>query len=217
MNEEDDIEEILIEDDIRDPDSENLFEDDIRDPYSENLIEDDIREPDIPYSENLIDDNNTFNNVDDELSLALKASREEYIINNNGIDHDEEYRLALEISKEEHFNIIEENVKKESIFEEELMFKKIEIDFRRDSLSNFCKKIQGLSYTAEDIKIKKYIENVLDEYFELKINSVNVDKNTYTLLYKIIDSYYLIPSSKNQKKTAISKEEDTIIRTIFLD
>jgi len=193
------------------------IEDDILEQNRENLIEDDIREPDISYTENLIDNNNTFNNLDDELSLALKASRDEYIINNNGIDHDEEYILALEISKEEHFNTIEENIKKESILEEELMFKKIEIDFRRDSLSNFCKKIQGLSYTEEDIKIKKYIENVLDEYFELKINSINVDKNIYTLLYKIIDSYYLIPSLKNQKKTAISKEEDIIIRSIFLN
>jgi hypothetical protein len=173
--------------------------------------EDNVRKPDISYKENLIGDDNILNNLDDELSIAIKASRDEYYN-----DYDEELRLALEVSKEEHFNIIEENIKKESILEEELILKKIESNNRRNSLSNFCKKIQGLSYTEEDIKIKKYIEKILDDYFELNIDNIIVDKDIYISLYKIIDSYYFIPISKNKKKTAISKEEDTIIRNIFL-
>ena len=38
----------------------------------------------------------------------------------------------------------------------------------------------------------------------------------YQKIYKIIESYYLIPFQKKYTKFAISKEEDDIVRTIFL-
>ena len=91
----------------------------------------------------------------------------------------------------------------------------IEIEKRSKSLENFKKKIQGLSLSFNDIKIKKYIEKILLTYSELAIDFVYVDNDIYDDLYKIIDSYYLIPIQKNYKKTAITEDEDTLIRSIF--
>lgn len=41
-------------------------------------------------------------------------------------------------------------------------------------------------------------------------------KILFIKIYEIIDSYYLIPHKKNYNKYAITKEEDEILRTIFL-
>jgi hypothetical protein len=99
---------------------------------------------------------------------------------------------------------------------EELEKNKLKIDERKKSLEGFCKKIKALAFSEYDIKIKNYIENILNDYFNLTIDNTFVPNDVKNHLYKIIDSYYFIPKQKNFAKTAISKEEDDIIRKIFL-
>jgi hypothetical protein len=57
---------------------------------------------------------------------------------------------------------------------------------------------------------------VLDDWFSLKIDCVYVEHEMYEKIYKEINNYYLIPFQKNYTKFAISKEEDNIVRSIFL-
>jgi len=82
-------------------------------------------------------------------------------------------------------------------------------------LQLFCKKIKTLVFTKEDLLIKKYIESILDDYFSLKIDYVNIEEEMYNKIYSIIDTYYIIPIIKNYKKTAITEIEDNLVRNIF--
>jgi hypothetical protein len=113
----------------------------------------------------------------------------------------EQLKKALEMSINEYENKLKEDY--------------LKISNRKKSLELFSKKIKFLNFISEEIEIKNFIEKVLDDYFNLKIDFVNIDKDNYEKIYKIIDSYYLIPTQKNYKKTAISFEEDQLIRNIF--
>ena len=72
-----------------------------------------------------------------------------------------------------------------------------------------------MTFVKEDKKIKELVENALNNYFNLTIDNIKIKKKDYEYLFKIVDSYYLIPSSKNIK-TAITKEENNLIKNIFL-
>ena len=110
-----------------------------------------------------------------------------------------ELKMALELSMEEH---IKQNI--------------ILSNDRKKSLESFLKKLRGLSHTPQDIEIKTYIDSVLFDYFELNMDFIYVEDDMYEKMYKIIDTYYLIPNQKKMNKTAISEDEDHIIRSIFL-
>ena len=120
--------------------------------------------------------------------------------------NDEELLRVVEISKNEQLKY-EEYILNESI--------ELEKSKRIDSLQLFCKKIEKLIFTKEDLLIKKYIESVLEDYFSLKIDYINIDEDMYNKLYSVIDTYYLIPTIKNYKRIAITEIEDNLIRTIF--
>lgn len=211
------------------------------DNTKDKSLEDDIRPPDKIINECLFDyeydnfnikkDNNR-DYIDEELKLALSVSKRDYIDNiqettifTNIVDEStyENLDYALEISKieyEEYLdNIVKERLNEEQEdklmrSEEELIYKKMES--RKKSLDSFCKKIERLTYSEEDRKMRSYIIGVLDDWFRLKIDYIFVESELYQKIYKIIDSYYLIPFQKNYKKFAISKEEDNIVRSIFL-
>jgi len=189
------------------------------------MEEDNIRNPDSIFRDRLIDSEDP---EDNEIKLALNTSLYEYnesYINNieknhqytepeiNNLDEDfnEQIRLALEISEKEYEDEI---VKLELIkLEQE---KLLNSEYRKKSLEFFSNIIQKLSYTREDINLKNKIIPLLNEYYNVNIDVIYLDKNTYTQLYNIIDSYYLIPIKKNSKITKITKEQDEIIRSIFL-
>jgi hypothetical protein len=151
-------------------------------------MDDDIRISDEIYSDTLINDD-----LDEEMKLALEMS---YCDNQFFSNYDIE--KATKLSMEE----FEKN--------------KLKMDERKKSLEGFCKKIKALAFSNSDITIKNYIEQVLNDYFNLTIDNTIVPNDIKDHLYKIIDSYYFIPKIKNFAKTAISKEEDDIIRQIFL-
>lgn len=184
-----------------------------------------IRPPDEPIKQRLIDfyendeindginddmNDDTNDDMNDELMLAINMSKNDY--NNN--QENEELMKIIEISEKE-LLIYEENIINK--------LKDLERIKRIESLPLFCKKIKSLIFTKEDIIIKTFIETVLDDYFNLKIDSIHINsidsigvECLYDKIYNIIDTYYLIPNNKNYKKTSITKEEDEIIRTIFL-
>ena len=207
-------------------------------------IQDEIRQPDKIIKEKLIDNYFDFSNneYDNELRLALDFSQKEYfnslIKNDSSIEYDninllnddnnedtnkdvinknslEELELALKLSEKEYYDELEEIARNESIFIENEKIKKLEMDKRIKSLELFSKKIERLTFTDEDISMKKYVQSVLNDYYHLIIDYVNVSPEIYDKLYKIIDTYYLIPTNKKYLKTSISKEEDEIIRNIF--
>lgn len=175
---------------------------------------DEIRKPDKIIKDQLIQ---RYEN-DDEMNLALDVSRNQYLTDNNLYDDNlinEQLKIAIELSLEEQNNRFEESAKEESIKLENKRIKNIEISERKKSLEEFSKRIKSLSYSVSEIEIKNFIEQILDDYFNLNIEYINIEKDMYEKIYKIIDSYYFIPTQKNYKKTGISKEEDELIRHIF--
>jgi hypothetical protein len=176
---------------------------------------DEIRKPDKIIKDKLIE---KYESDDDEMNLALDVSRNQYLTDNNLYDNiliNEQLKIAIDLSLEEHTNKLTKIVMDESIQLENERIKNIEISERKKSLEEFSKRIKSLSYSVSEIEIKNFIEQILDDYFNLNIEFVNIENDMYEKIYKIIDSYYLIPIQKNYKKTAISKDEDQIIRNIF--
>lgn len=111
--------------------------------------------------------------------------------------------------------------KEEEELQRKLELERIELEKKEQrenkimSLSNFSKKLKMLVHSPTDVSTKNYIEDILDKYFDHKIESVTIhDTLLYKKVYDIINSYYQIPISKN-KTTPITEEEDIIIRSIF--
>jgi len=167
-----------------------------------------IRKPDEIIKEKLIYDNIDEN--DDELKLALRISENEYYENNLLV----ELESVLQFSKNEYDNylILEENKLME--MEENIIIQKI--NNRIKSLENFSKKIERLNYSEDDKLVKNYIKNILQKWYKLEIDYIHVENVMYKKIYDIIDNYYLNYLKKKINKYAISKEEDEIVRSIFL-
>lgn len=210
------------------------------------LDNDNIRQPDKIIKEKLIDiDQNELiiNENDDDITKAIKISKLEYYYKNNLIknQYNNKFNFQYNYTEDIDRNIIDESIEdnksiinedienaielsKKELEEEynnmEMLIKieseKIEREKRIRSLETFCKKIRTLNYTKNDIEIKNFVELVLDDYFNLKIDYIIIeDELMYNNLYEIIDSYYKIPIIKNFKKTAISEYENNVIRSIF--
>lgn len=160
---------------------------------------DNIRDPDISYKERLIDYHN-FSDIeqDEEIKYAIEVSMQE----------------SLQESLNNHYEKIEESLIEESIKLEIERVNNIEKKKRKESLDFFKKILKGLSYNENDLKLKKYIEDILNKYINLEIDYIIINSCIKDYFFKIIDSYYLIPNS-NGKKTAITFSEDFIIREIF--
>ena len=196
-----------------DNDTDNDDNDTDNDPDNE------IRIPDKIYKDKLIDESiNGYDTSDNEMKLALDVSRKQYLTDNNIYDDisiEDLLLKTIEISIDEYSDKLEEIAKEESLKIENDRIKNVEISKRKKSLEEFSKRIKSLSFSINEIELKNFIENILNDYFNLSIEYVNIDKDMYEKIYKIVDSYYLIPIQKNYKKTAISQDEDSIIRDIF--
>jgi hypothetical protein len=194
-----------------------------------------IRSPDPVIKERLIEDDSFYyNEFNDFYDFSLNEKKYDHGCNchYNHLEEDEEIKLVHEMSSESiennGYDIFEEQLRqildlslKEYNEHEEIDFEEIhqkimreDKEKRRNSLSVFSKKLIGLTYTEQDRKIKQIFDKILDDYFELRINFIEVDEDIYTTLFHIIDSYYLLPMSKN-KNGAIPEKEDTLLRTII--
>lgn len=204
--------------------------------------EDNIRPPIDSYFEQLLPSDHlfSFSDEDHELKLALELSAKEFYQQNsldierriNGCNSLQKTPINSLDNKYEKMAINNENLKQDRIEQESIDQERIEQDrieqdrIEQDrieqeknnriiSLQNFCNRIQRLTFVKEDKKIKELVENALNNYFNLTIDNIKIKKKDYEYLFKIVDSYYLIPSSKNIK-TAITKEENNLIKNIFL-
>jgi hypothetical protein len=140
--------------------------------------------------------------MDSEIREADKTYREKLLDNTYEDQYEESYEETLQ-------KIIEMSIYEQSNKEKE----KIN---RRKSLEGFVKRIQYLSLSNnKDKETVERIETILDDYFHLKIDFIHVNDDMYDKIYEIIDSFYLIPTEKKYKKTAITSDEDTILRSIF--
>ena len=145
--------------------------------------EDNIRKPDKSYMDILDDDM--------ELNLALEISLKEI---------EEEFNEAIQISKNKYYDDIEDDIKEESLIFENNRLRNLEKKYRIESLSNFSNLIKRLNYSSEELELKKYIESILNDYFELKIDSIKLDENWNNKIFNLIDSYYTIPKKKILRK-----------------
>jgi len=167
-----------------------------------------IRRPDEIVTERLVDDENNdlypdtnvIPNYDFEKQLenALKISEHTYKLEN-----DEEGILRQSL---EEYDI---QINQQELFEQSIM------DERRKSLEFFVKRLTSLSFGSQQTFVNA-VKEKLEEYFNLFVDIIYLDQEIYNELYKIIDSYYIIPVEKGQKKTAIAKEEDELLRVLLL-
>lgn len=198
-----------------------------------NEDDENIRKPDNTYNECLIDDCNNFdeftfntNGMSEDEQLAMMISFDEYFqyledTTKEQLLKQQEDEIFKKNQEEENRILREKQQEAERIQNEmriraeEIMQKKRQIYMERQtSLQNFCQRLRGWTFTEKDLKLKTFVENILMGYFKQLINQVHMDAQTYKDFYEIIDTYYIIPASKN-KKTAITLEEDNILRNIF--
>jgi len=163
---------------------------------------------------------------EDGIRKADKAKVERLVNNSFEPDlEDDEFHKALIESRKEMYstqNNLEEQLLKES--EEEYIFQQLiqqinidEIEKRSLSLPQFTKRLERLCFTESDRAIKAIIEPIIVEYKLNKRNNVELEQDIYDNIYEnFINTLYQKPISLGKTTTAITKDEDILIRQIFL-
>jgi len=140
-------------------------------------------------------------------------------------DNDKDLKEAILLSQEA-MRLEEEREVLYLIKEQEAMdeIKKLELlSDRKKSLEIFFPRIKNLSMISKSIggykntetNYEKIIYDMLNEYLLGNIDMIYLSEQEYIEIYKIIDSYYLIPHKKDAK-TIIPLSEDQVLRSIFL-
>ena len=158
---------------------------------------------------------------EDDIRLPDEA-KVERLVNNNSFEHqdDDLHKAIIESMKEK--NNLEEDFLKES--EEEYIFQQFiqqinieEIEKRSLSLPQFTKRLERLCFSESDRAIKAIIEPIIVEYKLNKRNNIELDTEVFNNIYEnFIDTLYQKPISLGKTITAITKDEDILIRQIFL-
>jgi len=157
---------------------------------------------------------------EDEIRLPDEAKLERL---NNSFEHqddDDLHKAIIESMKEK--NNLEEDFLKES--EEEYIFQQFiqqinieEIEKRSLSLPRFTKRLERLCFSESDRAIKAIIEPIIVEYKLNKRNNIELDTEVFNNIFEnFIDTLYQKPISLGKTSTAITKDEDELIRKIFL-
>ena len=157
---------------------------------------------------------------EDEIRLPDEAKLERL---NNSFEHqddDDLHKAIIESMKEK--NNLEEDFLKES--EEEYIFQQFiqqinieEIEKRSLSLPRFTKRLERLCFSESDRAIKAIIEPIIVEYKLNKRNNIELDTEVFNNIFEnFIDTLYQKPISLGKTTTAITKDEDELIRKIFL-
>jgi hypothetical protein len=166
-----------------------------------NFEEEDIRSPDEAKKERLVQSNsNSFEHQFDE--------------------DDDLHKALIESMKEK--NNLEQDFLKES--EEEYIFQQLiqqinieEIENRSLSLPQFTKRLERLCFSESDRAIRDIIIPIIIEYKLNKCNNVELEQCIYDNIYEnFIDTLYKKPINLGKTTTAITKDEDELIRKIFL-
>jgi hypothetical protein len=168
-------------------------------------------------------------NEDNGIRKADEAKVERLVSNNsfepefNDVD-DEFHKALIESRKAMYFtqNNLEEELLKES--EEEYIFQQLiqqinieEIEKRSLSLPQFTKRLERLCFSESDRAIKAIIEPIIIEYKLNKRNNIDLDTEVFNNIFEnFIDTLYQKPISLGKTTTAITKDEDILIRQILL-
>jgi actin-related protein len=161
---------------------------------------------------------------EDRIRIPDEAKVERLVSNHSfepELDDDDDLHKALIESMKEKNNL-EEDFLKES--EEEYIFQQFilqinieEIEKRSLSLPQFTKRLGRLCFSESDRSIKAIIEPIIVEYKLNKCNNVMLEHDIYINIYEnFIDTLYKKPISLGKTATAITKDEDILIRQIFL-
>jgi hypothetical protein len=163
---------------------------------------------------------------EEEIRLPDEATVERLVPSNSNsfepqFDEDDEFHKAL-IESRKMQNNFEKDFLKES--EEEYIFQQLilqinidEIEKRSLSLPQFTKRLERLCFTESDRAIKAIIEPIIVEYKLNKRNDIELNTEVFNNIYEnFIDTLYKKPISLGKTTTAITKEEDELIRKIFL-
>jgi hypothetical protein len=167
--------------------------------------------------------------IEDEEDGIRKAdgAKVERLVNNSfetDLEDDEFHKALIESRKEMYStqNNLEKELLKES--EEEYIFQQLiqqinidEIEKRSLSLPQFTKRLERLCFTENDRTIKSIIEPIIIEYKLNKRNNVELNTEVFNNIYEnFIDTLYKKPISLGKTTTAITKDEDELIRKIIL-
>jgi hypothetical protein len=136
-------------------------------------------------------------------------------------DNDDDFHKALIESRKQQNNL-EQDFLKDS--EEEYIFQQLiqqinieEIEKRSISLPQFTKRLERLSFSESDRAIRDIITPIIIEYKLNKCNNVVLEQCIYDNIYEnFIDTLYKKPINLGKTTTAITKDEDELIRKIFL-
>jgi hypothetical protein len=173
-------------------------------------------------------DSTSFSSIEEEEGIRLpdEAKKERLVLSSinsfeSQFDGDNEFHKALIESKKIQNNL-EYQLLKES--EEEYIFQQLiqqinidEIEKRSLSLPQFTKRLERLCFTENDRAIKAIIEPIIIEYKLNKRNNIELELDIYDNIYEnFIDTLYKKPINLGKTSTAISKDEDELIRKIFL-
>ena len=161
---------------------------------------------------------------EDDIRLPDEA-KVERLVNNNSFepeieDDDDLHKAIIESMKEK--NNLEDDFLKES--EEEYIFQQLilqinieEIEKRSLSLPQFTKRLERLCFSESDRAIKAIIEPIIVEYKLNKRNNIELEPDIHVNIYEnFIDTLYKKPIDLGKTSTAITKNEDELIRKIFL-
>ena len=168
-----------------------------------------------------VNSDNSFVNSSDNLSNNLSVNS---YVNSFG-DNDKDLKEAILLSQEA-MRLEEEREAIALIKEQEALeeIKKLELlSNRKRSLEIFFPRIKNLAristsiggYKDTETNYEKLISDILNEYLLGNIDMIYMSEQEYTEIYKIIDSYYLIPNERGAK-TIIPWSEDQVLRSIFL-
>ena len=161
---------------------------------------------------------------EDDIRLPDEA-KVERLVNNNSFepeieDDDDLHKAIIESMKDK--NNLEADFLKES--EEEYILQQFilqinieEIEKRSLSLPQFTKRIESLCFSENDRAIKAIIEPIIVEYKLNKRNNIELNTEVFNNIYEnFIDTLYKKPIDLGKTSTAITKNEDELIRKIFL-
>jgi hypothetical protein len=158
---------------------------------------------------------------DDEIRTPDEAKVERLVNNNSFETEDDDLHKAL-IESIKDKNILEEDFFKES--EAEYIFQQFieqinieEIEKRSLSLPQFTKRLERLCFSENDRVIRDIITPIIVEYKLNKRNNVELNTEVFNNIFEnFIDTLYQKPISLGKTTTAITKDEDLLIRQILL-
>jgi len=157
---------------------------------------------------------------EDDIRLPDEAKVERLNNSFEPEDDNDLHKAIIESMKEK--NNLEEDFLKE--LEEEYIFQQFiqqinieEIEKRSLSLPQFTKRLERLCFSESDRAIKAIIEPIIVEYKLNKRNNIELNTEVFNNIYEnFIDTLYKKPISLGKTTTAISKDEDELIRKILL-